>query len=312
MNIAQMLHQDIVKGDVGIEIEVEGVNLPHYIGPHWNVHEDGSLRGESYEYVTNGPVCLENVGLAMDVLNNAMFDSVVNDSPRCGVHIHINVQEMTFEQLCSFMVLYLCFEEVLVKWCGPDRVGNLFCLRVSDASGGLGLLEDFMVSKRMMTLHTDAIRYGSMNPKSVVDHGSLEFRAMRGTVDKQLICDWVGMLSSIKEYAMRYNPQELIGSFSIKGAQDFFNDVLAPYRDALNPSTYDMMIGMRNAQELAFCRKWGDKVVVVKPKPLGAAQYQGQFHNIPQMDLRNEVAVDQVEARLVGPWNLVEEAPERD
>jgi hypothetical protein len=221
-------------------------------------------------------------------------------------------------------------------------VGNLFCLRVSDASGGLGLLEDFMVSERMMTLHTDAIRYGSMNPKSVVDHGSLEFRAMRGTVDKQLICDWVGMLSSIKEYAMRYNPQELIGSFSIKGAQDFFNDVLAPYRDALNPSTYDMMIGMRNAQELAFCRKWGDKVVVVKPKPLGAAQYQGQFHNIPQVGLRNEVAleegvaearrelvapnvarireliarhpaaVERVEDRLVGPWDLVEEAPERD
>ncbi len=59
--------------------------------------------------------------------------SQIEDSGRAGVHVHVNCQELNIIQLYNFITLYLIFEDSLVKWCGPDRVGNLFCLRAKDA-----------------------------------------------------------------------------------------------------------------------------------------------------------------------------------
>lgn len=259
MNLAEYLKVRPLPGEVGIEIELEGHGLPApRAGSVWTAHEDGSLRGESREYVTRTAIKRENVKKVVSELNELLEKSgaKVDDSPRCGLHIHVNVQDLDMKQLCSFIVLYMCFEEVLVKWCGPTRLGNLFCLRVSDASGVIDVLTKFMRGNELRCLATDRIRYGSMNPSSITKHGSLEFRAMRGTTDEPTIISWVGMLLALKDYAIKHSPDELISQFSLRGPQDFFNEVLGDFREQLQPEIYDLVEGMRNAQELAFCRKW--------------------------------------------------------
>ena len=123
-----------VSGDIGVEIEVEGIGIPA-ARKYWSNEEDGSLKGESREFVLKEPSTLEGVKDALGYLD-ALYtanETTVHDSVRAGVHIHINCQKLTMTQLYNFMVVYLILENVLVKWCGNYRQGNLFCLKASDA-----------------------------------------------------------------------------------------------------------------------------------------------------------------------------------
>jgi len=72
-------HLEEVDADLGIEIEVEGVNLPARVGESWRVDRDGSLRGESYEYVSK-PIKYSELTSTLDQLKDAYrrSDSVVN------------------------------------------------------------------------------------------------------------------------------------------------------------------------------------------------------------------------------------------
>lgn len=254
MTVAEALGVRRLVGEVGIEVEVEGNNLPNEIGDRvvWKTTQDGSLRGENREFVLRKPIPRDMVGDALDILRRNLENSEVIESNRCGVHIHINCQELTLDQVLSFITTYMCFEEVLVKWCGQDRVGNLFCLRVSDAGGIINHIKRMIDTRNIHVVGTDRLRYASINLKALSTYGSLEFRSMRSDLTPGVIEKWAQMLLAIKDYSIQHQASEIISEFSVKGPQDFFNDVLGDFRADLNPKEEDMIIGMRNAQEVAF------------------------------------------------------------
>src|SRR3546814_21174594 len=91
---------------------------------------------------------------------------------------------LTMTQLYSFMTVYLILENVLVGWCGHSRCGNLFCLRASDAEWLLTSIRAAAEGRTFKhSLHSDNLRYASMNVKALGDYGSLEFRTMHGNRD---------------------------------------------------------------------------------------------------------------------------------
>lgn len=244
-----------IKGDVGIEIEVEGGGLVHdtrELG--WEATRDGSLRGESMEYVLSAPKTVRAAKIALKKLRMAFKrnGSIVEPSNRCGVHVHVNCQSLTVAEVASFITTYLCFENTLVNWCGEDRVGNLFCLRAGDAPGLLRFAREFHRTGSLRMLRTDQLRYASINLKALATYGSLEFRSMRSDLTQGAIETWVDMLVKIREYAIGKNPADIVGQFSFQGPQDFFNEVLGEWREELNPSERDLIDGVRNAQEVAF------------------------------------------------------------
>ena len=246
-----------IGGEIGIEVEVEGDNLPTRWAARavpWRIVADGSLRGESREFVLRDPVPRDRYRQCLGVLRNQLenHESVIVPSNRCGVHVHINCQELEVSDVISFITTYLCLEEVLVKWCGEDRVGNLFCLRTSDAPGLIGWVKRLAATGHVGHLATDRIRYGSINLKALSTYGSLEFRAMRSDLTPGVIEKWIEMLLAVKDYSIGKNPVDIIGQFSFQGPQDFFNGVLGAFREDLNPCEFDLMVGMRNAQEVAY------------------------------------------------------------
>lgn len=164
-------------GDVGIEIEVEGDNLPRP-DEYWRCERDGSLRGESMEYVLEEPLKLPKALDALAHLDACYIrgNTNVHESVRAGVHIHINVQKLTVVELFSFMTAYLILEDLLIKYCGEYREGNLFCLRTRDAEFLLHTLEGVASKKNYEAFSSDMLRYASMNVCSLWRYGSLEFR----------------------------------------------------------------------------------------------------------------------------------------
>lgn len=276
-------------GDVGIEIEVEGRGLPH-LEKFWKNEEDGSLRGESREYVLEKPMTLKEARLALSYLD-AQYkanDTKVADSVRAGVHVHVNVQDLNIIQLYNFMVVYLILEEVLVKWCGPHREGNLFCLRAGDADYLLSQLRDVAQTKQFQNLHSDQLRYASMNVKALGTYGSLEFRAMRGTRDLDLIYRWAEVLVGLREFAKGFdNPNQIIEGFSEGQAEGFLKAALGPHAKEFACEGYvdKLCAGMRRAQDVAYCVDWEDYHEVEK-KLIGDLEFPlgTEFPNEPLED----------------------------
>ena len=204
----------IKKGLIGVEVEMEGANIPlSSVGDDWIITGDSSLRGESAEYVFREPMSLEEGKKAVVNLYRKFNSrgSELTPSIRCGVHVHFNVQDMNVIQLFNFITTYLIFEDVLVGFCGPSREGNLFCLRASDAEYMLHMFKECLETGRLSLLNNDNIRYSSVNLKSLYKFGSVEFRALATPKQPDTILAWIDLLNKVKVFSEQFTyPTDII------------------------------------------------------------------------------------------------------
>lgn len=172
-----------VQGDIGIELEIEGSGLVPAGGPeckYWFGKPESSLR-DGFEYVLAKPIRLDKLPDACNELKGLLGKaSKLRRSIRCSTHFHINVLPLTIEQLYNFYVYYYLVEDFLVGTQGPLRVGNLFCLRMSDAEGVAQRLVD-SIERREMIFHfsKNENKYGALNLAAPAIFGSVEFRFFR-------------------------------------------------------------------------------------------------------------------------------------
>lgn len=231
--IYELLAKKQLKGDVGIEIECEGKKLKEVATEVWHSEDDGSLRGvypeSRAEYVLNKPIPLATVVSAMEELNHFLKNSEIDFSFRTSVHVHVNVLDLTEDQLKSFIYTYLLLEEVLFNYCGNSRKANRFCLRISDADGILEILNNIFRNgwAKIKGLREDNVRYAAINLASINKYGSVEFRGMRGTIDTNVINTWATALVSIRNYACHHENVLSVHDEYVKlGAEAFMEHVL--------------------------------------------------------------------------------------
>jgi len=274
-------------GDLGVEIEVEGLKLPR-IRHYWDEEFDGSLRGECKEYVLKKPSSFAGVVKALDHLDNAYKEcgTEVYESVRAGVHVHVNVQELSTVQLFTFITAYIVLEDLLVNFCGEYREGNLFCLRVKDADYLQYILEKTAKDRDFSRFSSDILRYSSMNVVSLSKFGSLEFRAMRGTRDLGVIKNWAKVLLQLRNSACKFdNPIELVDWIANNSTESFLELFLGDLKEELcQGKDLDKYVreGFCRAISLAKCVDWGSYVT----KTVGGLEFpvSEEFPDEPQED----------------------------
>lgn len=230
------LGSPLVNGDLGIEIECEGANLrvaAEDNSKYWKTVNDGSLRGvypvSCAEFVLRKPIKAKDAKAAIQELITIQEEAKLAFSFRTSVHVHVNIQELTEVQLLNLVYTYLLLEEPLLNYCGKERKGNRFCLRLSDAEGSLEYITAWIAksfeSLRLMVEGT--IRYSSINLAAVRKYGSVEFRGMRGTMDIGTLTNWCTALLRIRAFAMNSkDPSFVYETFCNMGAIEFLNHVL--------------------------------------------------------------------------------------
>lgn len=273
----------VVDEEIGIEIEMEGRNLLRGNSGAWNYHEDNSLRGESAEYVLRNPVSRSRVQEVLQQLQKALHKagSELNPSDRCGVHIHMNCQKLTVKQVFCFAILYLIFEDLLVRWCGSDREGNLFCMRSKDAEGLITALATAASKNSLLDLQYDSYRYASINLFALSKYGSVEFRSMRTTKEFEPIATWAELLIKVKDGSLKFNhPKEIIETLSLQGpvkfAENIFGDM---YRELAHKDNEIIIIdAVRRVQRVAY--NYDDTVNVEQPSKLKKTPIVDDFETI--------------------------------
>jgi hypothetical protein len=293
-NVGVLLRRNETKGEIGLEIEVEGNKFPKPEGmagshqavkmpdlKYWSYVHDGSLRGkDNAEYVLSKPIMFAEVPSSITELFGAFdkYGSILDESNRTSVHVHLNCQSFHMNRLTSLMALYFTFEEVLTQWCGDHRVGNLFCLRAKDAPAIVSQIRRFIKSDGQSELR-DHLHYAGLNANALHKFGSLEFRSLRGCTAPQTILDWVGVLQRLYELSAEFeDPRDICGLFSSEGPMAFFNTVLGAQAEIVREGSgmsYEqigesMYEGIRMAQDLCYCRDWTlFKAMNLKNDPFG-------------------------------------------
>ena len=255
-----------IRGEVGIEIEMEGENFPMEDLDSWYSKADGSLRGaeeDKREFVLIRP-CKRADSLAR--LNSLSADlkehgSKIVPSYRTGVHVHTNVRDMTFNQVFTYIFSYYMFEDALMEFAGKDRVGNLFCLRARDAEGVGHLLEKAIKTRSLLPLFSDNIRYSSMNLKALKQYGSVEFRGLPFNGDFNQIQSWIQLLLAVKDFSLTVeNPKELVALLSKKGGATLAKEVFGDLFPLLPKVDWDVLLlnSVRLVQRLVYLIDWED------------------------------------------------------
>ena len=278
----QLSSSKLQEGEVGLEIECEGNNLFATPLSYWTVHQDNSLRISKdghppLEYVLKKPLPRKEIPLALDYLVSKLAGakSEVHNSHRSSVHVHVNCQKMTIKEAFTYVCLYLIFEDALVKFSGPDRAGNLFCLRAKDAQFWIySIVQGFRNGRFQEALH-ETYRYTACNTASIAKFGSLEFRSMRGTVDKDVIQSWVDLLLFLKDKSLEFSdPLKLYEKYiSCNSPEDFFDLIFTsvPKLGRLLSGTADLSRGMEEGS--IFVRDIAYSLEEWKVKPKGGVKY---------------------------------------
>lgn len=202
---------------VGIEIEAEGVHLPtDYTGKFWRTVPENSLR-QGIEYVLKTPLPIEGAQKACDEFEEIMklADAEFYDSLRTSTHIHVNVIHLNLHSLFKVICASWLVESLLVHMHGPNRVGNLFCLRLQDADflgrifiediEGLFSPKDTRYGHSFLYRSGDqGNRYAATNLASIRKFGSVEYRFMKGMYTSTELMTWTKALQSLVANAVTY------------------------------------------------------------------------------------------------------------
>lgn len=263
MKVKEFFDLRSVDGDVGVEIEVEGKNLPR--APQgWRAEADGSLKAaESLEFVMTEPVPITKLADSLQALKDA-FDkkgSRFDLSYRAGIHVHVNVQELSMVQLATMLTTYYIFEDSLINLCDPFRKGNHFCLRASDASGQIRRLRNAFAENNPYKFDGDEIRYSTMNVCAIPRYGSVEFRSLESTDDFGKVHQFATMHHSLRQFAREVKDPVAVMDLAYHIGTDGLCEKVFQQnaRHLLSQNTFrqDSEQGLELSEDLAFCRPWG-------------------------------------------------------
>lgn len=239
-------------GEVGVEIETEtsgGYEYPKL--KYWKCDRDRSLRNFGVEYILRSPMTLVELENAFKEFEPLPKEYKFHDTPvSAGVHVHLNMLNETFLTLANLLTTYSITENLLIKYSGPDRLSNLFCLPMCDAEGvvqnNMELIKNIGRNYyARIGQNEDSVKYGALNCAPLTKLGSVEFRSFRGTTNVNEIRKWVHLLMDMKNFSKQKGlvPTHIIDMYRDLPINEFLANIFGEYHTEL---LYD------NAKDLIF------------------------------------------------------------
>lgn len=226
----------LTKKYFGVEVEVERCSnskIPPSILDFWRVENDGSLRNGGVEFVSSplyGTPGIHAIELLYDQLNKI----AATVSPRCSLHVHVNMRDSTWENLINLVLIYLVFERVLYDFVGNERDKNNFCIPLYSYPLTHSFLHDLfrlrlnsMVSwSRYTGLNLAPLTKGN-NSKS--GYGTIEFRHFAGSRDVDKVLTWISIILQMVKKSEEYTFQDLVNLLTNKTAEYVTHKIFEDY-----------------------------------------------------------------------------------
>lgn len=230
-------HKDVF---LGVELELEGINQDIYKINSFNAVEDGSLKLSGIELVTV-PIKLRYLEMELRRVLDGIKKPTV--SRRCSTHVHMNVRDMTKEEVVNLLLLYTIFERGLYRISG-DRWLNNFCIPVQECyatvKGALKHWTNFSYWKWNKYIGINLCPIWGGESKSI---GTVEFRHLHGTTNVEEIIQWCNLITALKCAAQVIPQDEILAHIRIMNTTSGYawlaNEVFGSYAKLLtNQDTF--------------------------------------------------------------------------
>lgn len=202
---------------VGVEIELENVSstqLRTMCEQYWQAVSDHSLKYNGSEYRFNRALNGAQITEALDQLAEGIDYLKLEpytDGNRGSDHIHINVSDLTLQQLYNFVLLSYFCEPMLMDVCKPDRSNSPFSISCSKTKDQIQVLS--RIARGEIGFSDSNYKYRAIGLNSIYAKGSLEFRMFHATHNPKHILFWINSIMEIKDIATsRDNLSDLIKS----------------------------------------------------------------------------------------------------
>lgn len=216
---------------IGIEIELEKVNIknPRVNDFLWKIQEDGSLKNRGKEFT----ICIYSNKVLEALANLKENLSSYEASPRTGIHIHLNIGDLSMEEILLFVYIYYIFETPLIKYTG-GRFKNNFCVPLNESWSldptSLLNWKKYNAINVFPKLHT--------NPD--IRLSTIEFRQMKGNFNEEYINTWVQLIMAMKIYVKGKSLSDFLDTIEHANSNSSYNilmkEIFKEYYNALQYS----------------------------------------------------------------------------
>lgn len=314
---------------IGLEHEYEGVKEPtlpkHTFSDFWTYHEEGSLKDYGAEYVFASPMFGVDAFNALEWLVSHAKTSGWKCTKRTGIHVHLDVRDLTVPQLAGLCIVYAALEPILYHWVGNGRDASHFCIPLYRADEALldacsiissALRDDKVDGHSASFVAGEYQRYAGFNLQALHKFGSIEFRQLQTTHDLNLIIDWINIILSLKAAAFKLPQSDgaVVRMIQRMGVRELLNYVFPSSIAAklYTPKSEEEFItrGLFSARDIAV-HGCGGLDWIKKDFPKG--QHKGF---IAWIKSKKEVKGDleeyeELEPRDPDEWAVLENIPER-
>lgn len=289
------------KGDIGIEIEVEGKEpMPTIDSDWWKCKTENSLRFYGMEYYTTRPLLVgQELSDAIDFMCKQINSKkLIENTNRTSIHTHHNMTKMTALEILNCICAFWIVENVLANYCGEDREMNLFCLRLKDAEAVIDEVITSLDSNPVFSTLGNTVRYAGLNTCALNTFGSLEIRLKQGTTSPTEIHEWAyNMYNLFNVASFQFNNPEQLFEYYVNHTSKQFLELLfggffaeklmtqVPSYKSLMEESATLVV------ELAYAKDWpqwhqgiitaAKEGKVPKPKMKNTISYEDLAYNPP-------------------------------
>ena len=184
----------------GIRYEIERYN--HETRNHWKFTTDSSIRGDHpFEMVS--PILQGCEGLqSLKKATTALRLSKTNVNTSCGVHIHLEVNDYSLENMKTLVKNFYILEKQFDKMMPESRRNNQYCKGLSI----LGSKDTFFSNLNNCRSVREIVnlfntRYLKLNLQSYLKYGTVEFRQHSGSTKFSKIKNWILICARLVEFS---------------------------------------------------------------------------------------------------------------
>jgi len=178
--------------------KIRGIPLDEYSSSSWRFVTDGSLHPidgfHGMELVspildTDKTACMRMLRKVCAALQE--LGGMVNSN--CGLHVHVDANNLSVEQIKTVFHRYTKFESVIDLMVPANRRGgNSYFSKT-----GVNLVDSVercQTTEALMYLQAD--RYYKVNLCALRRHGTIEFRQHSGSINGDTIINWISFITS--------------------------------------------------------------------------------------------------------------------
>ena len=212
-------------------INVVDVNNTHDIVENgWKIVYDGSVEGyggyRGVEIVSPPSSNIDELQIVCEVLQEV--EAKVNSS--CGLHVHHDINDLKRKQIMRVYNFYNKYEKAINLMFTKKRIENRYCRPVSRIIDKVNncdtkheLLRD--IAGKGRGGYYNNCRYYTVNLRSYLYYGTIEFRQHNGTINIDEIASWIAFTHKIVERGLQIGNDIVynVGSLSKK---ELYNEMM--------------------------------------------------------------------------------------